>query len=222
MTNLQCLECGKEVTNPHSLTQHAFLAHKIRAKEYYDKYIKKPGEGVCLNCGSFTKYNWFSFGYSKCCSSYCRCLLNADKLRGQLDFKKIMSLRVKKMYRDGYSSPILGAIPWNKGKTKETNDTLREISKRMIHWSGKVQENILNLYGPEYSVDFRISVKKRDGYKCQLCGSTHHVQCHHIDYNKRNSSLDNPVTLCSGCHNKTHYNREFWFNKLSKKQEALK
>ena len=85
----------------------------------------------------------------------------------------------------------------------------------------KVQENILNLYGPEYSVELRISVKMRDSYKCRLCGSINRLQCHHIDYNKRNSCLSNLITLCSGCHNKTHYNREFWFNKFNIKQEVV-
>ena len=48
--------------------------------------------------------------------------------------------------------------------------------------------------------------KKRDGYICQICGSTEHVEGHHvIDYAYGGAAdKDNIVTLCSDHHKKVH------------------
>ena len=49
---------------------------------------------------------------------------------------------------------------------------------------------------------------------CQLCNAEQgeiifHV--HHIDYNKKNCSPSNLITLCPGCHTKTtNYKREYF------------
>lgn len=41
------------------------------SKDYYDKFYKVPGEGVCPVCGKDTKYQTFTIGYAKHCSSKC-------------------------------------------------------------------------------------------------------------------------------------------------------
>jgi hypothetical protein len=33
---------------------------------------------------------------------------------------------------------------------------------------------------------------------------------HHIDYDKKNCSLNNLITLCRGCHAKTNFRRDYW------------
>ena len=38
------------------------------------------------------------------------------------------------------------------------------------------------------------------------------LDCHHIDYNKKNCSLNNLITLCRSCHMKTNTNRNYWIN----------
>ena len=48
--------------------------------------------------------------------------------------------------------------------------------------------------------------KIRDGYRCQICGSTVKTEGHHIidyQYGGRGAS-DNIVTLCHSCHQKVH------------------
>ena len=62
----------------------------------------------------------------------------------------------------------------------------------------------------------------RDNFICQLCGVpeleyTKKLDCHHIDYNKKNSSLDNLVCLCNKCHSKTNFNRKYWVEYFSKR-----
>ena len=92
-----------------------------------------------------------------------------------------------------------------------------EIKKRQIdairdhgkHWKGGIS------YEP-YSIDFtkqlKKKIKKRDGFKCKICGYTKKLHVHHIDYNKMNSNDDNLITLCSSCHSKTNWKRNYWKN----------
>ena len=40
-------------------------------QEYYDKYLKKPGEGLCAVCGNPTEYLSTTKGYRICCSAEC-------------------------------------------------------------------------------------------------------------------------------------------------------
>lgn len=51
-------------------------------------------------------------------------------------------------------------------------------------------------------------VKRRDGNKCVLCGTTEGLQAHHIKpvilYPEYKNDLDNGITLCRACHLKTH------------------
>ena len=48
--------------------------------------------------------------------------------------------------------------------------------------------------------------KRRDNYRCQICGSTDHAEGHHIiDYQYGGpGTKDNIVTLCHECHKKVH------------------
>jgi hypothetical protein len=54
-------------------------------------------------------------------------------------------------------------------------------------------------------------VKERDCNKCAVClVSEVKLDVHHIDYNKKNSVLENLITLCSRCHAQTNFNRDSW------------
>ena len=64
---MNCLICNKFVQNYISLSTHLRI-HNITLKDYYDKYLKKPEEGICICCGEPTKLYRLSKGYQKCCS----------------------------------------------------------------------------------------------------------------------------------------------------------
>jgi len=55
-----------------------------------------------------------------------------------------------------------------------------------------------------YEVSSRI--RKRDGYKCAICGSKEKLEVHHIVPLSRGgaSREDNLITLCQKCHSKCH------------------
>jgi len=55
---------------------------------------------------------------------------------------------------------------------------------------------------------FSKAVFERDGYKCVICGSNGHLNCHHIEPRKwkkksefkGEEDMSDCVTLCVGCH----------------------
>jgi 5-methylcytosine-specific restriction endonuclease McrA len=52
-------------------------------------------------------------------------------------------------------------------------------------------------------------VFKRDGYKCQSCGSKHKLECHHIKAVGMGGSHhpNNLITLCHTCHERKKSSR---------------
>jgi len=84
-----------------------------------------------------------------------------------------------------------------------------------------------------YSTDWKGSlirlVLERDGHRCQICSGRENerkLSVHHIDYNKKNCSPNNLITLCNSandCHNVTNHNRSYWpdfFKWLKGQKEA--
>lgn len=66
-----CWICGLKYHNKLAVSQHARQVHKLKRKEYYDKFYKKDGEDNCLNCGNKTKLLPSNDSYSKFCSRRC-------------------------------------------------------------------------------------------------------------------------------------------------------
>jgi len=76
-------------------------------------------------------------------------------------------------------------------------------------------------YPPEFNDEFKLAVKKRDGFKCLKCGMTEedHIKIygireavHHIDYKKENTCFENCCTLCIKCNLEVNSNRYYWKN----------
>jgi len=64
-----CKICNKEFNK--SFGNH-LKTHNITSQEYYDKYLKQEGDGICPICGKETKFLGLSLGgYQKHCS--CKC-----------------------------------------------------------------------------------------------------------------------------------------------------
>ena len=52
----------------------------------------------------------------------------------------------------------------------------------------------------------RAFVLKRDGMRCQVCGSMQHLEVHHLEFRSRGGEddPDNLIVLCSRCHQRLH------------------
>jgi len=101
-------------------------------------------------------------------------------------------------------------------------------NKRCIYCSNKGENNanyINGLSNEPYSLDWteelRESIRKRDNYECQNCGTTEEEQIimigriltiHHIDYDKKNCKEDNLITTCLWCNTRANYNRDYWYS----------
>ena len=67
-----CKICDKEFKNLKGLTTHVNSKHNLNGREYYDKYLKRVGEGGCIVCGDETTYRNAGVGYLVTCSIECR------------------------------------------------------------------------------------------------------------------------------------------------------
>lgn len=60
--SLKCEECGYTITCNNRLqlsrkfNKH-LKSHNLTAQQYYDKYLRKPGEGFCSVCGKPTSFD---------------------------------------------------------------------------------------------------------------------------------------------------------------------
>ena len=54
----------------------------------------------------------------------------------------------------------------------------------------------------------RLFILWRDNFKCRICGTTHHLNVHHMIYEKGKeiweSNMNDLITLCNYCHRKIH------------------
>jgi uncharacterized C2H2 Zn-finger protein len=69
-----CEECNRLFIYKKGLSKHVNKFHIL--KEYYDKWIKEEGEGICKICGNPTKFTGLKRLYLICCSKNC-----SDKYR---------------------------------------------------------------------------------------------------------------------------------------------
>lgn len=63
--NIICKICEKEL-NVGGLGSHLRI-HNLNKQEYYNLYLKKENEGICLNCENETKFISIISGYAKYC-----------------------------------------------------------------------------------------------------------------------------------------------------------
>ena len=141
---------------------------------------------------------------------------NRGKLLSLLEETDICS-----RYKSGESTPALGL------KYGVRHGRIRAVllahgvslrSQREVH-QGELNHfwidgrSSFDSYPPAFNKELKRSIRLRDSYTCQLCGSLQDDKAfpvHHIDYVKSHNDRTNLVTLCPSCHSKTTFNREYW------------
>ena len=154
---------------------------------------------------------------------------------GETVFKKR-----RKFIFNHYGKKIKGSVPWNKGiktswKTRVKQSKSHQGIPKSKEWIEKytLKENNPNWHGgithlpycEKWTEELREIVRQRDNYTCQLCGSIQNIRkhcVHHIHYDKSNCYPD-LITLCSNCHSKVNFNRDYYenlfMNKLNEKKQ---
>jgi len=197
MKKIKCKICNREFRNFIGLGQH-LKTHKISSKDYYDKYLKQDGEDICY-CGKEIKFYSLGSGYFKTCSNSCS--HKGKKLKPFSQEHKDNISKGKKgqklsqEHKDKISLSISGDKNWN--------------------WKGGIS---CEPYCPEFTHEYKEYIRERDNNKCQNpdCWKKPYkrlLDVHHIDYDKKNCSPDNLITLCNSCNARANKNRE-WHTKF--------
>lgn len=158
---------------------------------------------------------------------------SSEKHKGQFSHNKgkPRSLEANKKQ----SKSMMGNIPWNKGlkATPEMNKKNSEGHVGLIGpWHNKKRPNMSGENHPlwlggisflpyciKFNKELKEEVRKRDNHTCQnpCCKLTQEEQIsltnqiltiHHIHYKKEDCEPD-LITLCTRCHTKSNYDREF-------------
>ena len=58
----------------------------------------------------------------------------------------------------------------------------------------------------------RQQILRRDGWRCQSCGTMSNLEVHHKQFRSHSGhdSEENLITLCSACHASVHQSRSTW------------
>lgn len=109
-----CKICQKKILNVKGFPRHFKCYHNnLTVKEYYDKYYKKPNEGICPVCGKETPYRGFIKGYQKTCSISCSLLLEENKQKRECTYFE----------KTGYKCPLA-----NKELRRDYNKKYKELT----------------------------------------------------------------------------------------------
>jgi len=65
-----CEECNNLFVKKDKLSYHINKKHSS-TKEYYDKWLKEEGEGLCKICKKETKFTGLKYYYDNCCCKEC-------------------------------------------------------------------------------------------------------------------------------------------------------
>lgn len=90
----QCKICSDNLHSNVKLSIHIRKTHGMPTKLYYDTYIKKCDESICVVCGKDAVYKNFVLGYSKTCCRSCsaknfRTVLKNDPVRNKKFVDKV-------------------------------------------------------------------------------------------------------------------------------------
>jgi len=193
----KCDYCGKKVGRFKSAKK---LKHHYCNRKCFYKAISAKIKLKCDNCKKIYNYN----------------------KKMSIDYKlHFCSIKCKKQYFKKYW-PLKG----DKNPAKRL-DVRKKISKAKLGiprfdmrgknnwaWQGGISNRP---YAFDFNKELKELIRKRDQYKCQLCGApqeefTKKLSVHHIDYNKSNSTPKNLITLCIACNSHVNKDRDYWQN----------
>jgi len=108
-----------------------------------------------------------------------------------------------------------GQIAWNKGLCGDKSHMYGKRNELASGWQGGKS---FEQYTQGWTSVLKESIRERDNYICKVCGIHQdelggwykRLDCHHIDYNKKNLNPGNLISLCRSCHIKTNFNRDYW------------
>ncbi|MEA3421726.1 MAG: hypothetical protein U9Q97_08640 [Acidobacteriota bacterium] len=132
---VKCEICGRKFKSFIGLSVHIKLAHSVRSKDYYDKYMKTCEEGICPVCGEKTFFKGLGTGYCVYCSY--KCSNNSKKVKNK---KKQTCLNNYGVVNPSQSEKIQGKKIQTclKNHDAENPFQLKETKKKIIQTNLKI------------------------------------------------------------------------------------
>ncbi len=219
---------------PTSPARARILLRKSRAKVYsVEPFTIKLNKAVNFPSGDFTtgiddgsKFVGIAIGGRGKVVFMCNLNLRQDVSKKMLSRSQYRRTRRSRKVR--HRKPRFlnrGIKGWISPTIKQKKDSILrvivEMQKRLNITSCVVEQGQFDissivagrkLCGKEYQKsemegnNWRHKILWRDGYKCQKCGNTDHLEAHHIIFksNEGTNALNNGITLCKECHKKVH------------------
>lgn len=122
------------------------------------------------------------------------------KNKGKVRSKELREMVSKKLQGRSFSKAR---------KEKHKQNVLR--GSKHPRWTGTSKFG----YSSEFLSLIRKLIRERDNFICRLCKNPEDgraLDVHHIDYNRKNDSQNNLISLCLRCHRKTNFKRDYWKN----------
>lgn len=212
-----CPTCNKEFHFEY------WRKRKYCSQKCYKK-IREKHIVNCISCNKQIKIIGNRYKKSKTkrftCSRKCMGIYNRGINNPNYDNHKLLG-KNNPNWKDKH---LIKCLECNKEiLVKHCLKEIRKFCSRECQHKYSVGENASGWKGGKSNEDYpytfneklKTFVRKRDGHKCQVCGVPQQ-ECikalcvHHIDYNKMNSEVNNLISLCYKCHNKTVSNRNYW------------
>lgn len=140
-----------------------------------------------------------------------------EKVKKSLDkMKKWKQKNVKgKTYEEIYGKEKTIKIK----KLQSISNSLAKLGEKNPSWRGGIS---FEPYAIAFNNQLKSYVRWMDNSTCQQCGMpqsqlNYKLHIHHIDFNKKNNSINNLISLCRTCHLQTNYNRQNWITYFQNK-----
>lgn len=148
-----CKICKFVAKNKLSLSIHIRCAHRMCSQEYYDIYLKRVGDGVCLNCGRPTKWIRANGFYSLYCGRSCSAHHTLDK-------RKCVCLA-----HYGVDNPSKAVEIKNKKKKTCNKNYGVDNPAKCKQIMSRIEQTCLKRYGAKHFLQSDIGISKRYDYK---------------------------------------------------------
>ncbi len=159
-----CQICEKGFDNLNQLSKHIKI-HKLKPKEYYDKYLRKENEGICLITNKETKFKNLVEGYYKYSGKGINSKSNEVKIKKEKTIQKKYNVK-------------------NTFLLKSSKDKVKKIKNKN---QNKKYNRILLI-----DILRKLSIDKNNIDQCQICGRLfdntnsliRHIKIHNLKLKK--------------------------------------
>jgi len=217
-----CKICDRVCKSASSLGSHLVNNHKCLTKDYYDKYKKVDGEGICKICKHQTKFVKMSIGYRTYCSPKC---VQLDKdVRNKIESTCLekYGVRVSSMNSE-VKQKMENTMIERYGvdcifKQKEYKENLEKNKhKKDDEYYAKRYEKYKNTIMEKYGVDnyFKTDSLKKNSRTATINRATERVTKLLESQNKSLVSYNDDKTITIKCHcgEYSTISKEFYFGR---------